>query len=163
MIEIVSDNTEPNQPNQNRRKFIKSAAVVAGVATVATVGFTGLLKPGGTSDTSSSTSSSRSTSTSTESTTSTASSTPSPKVISADALVAYAYLGPEGNVSTERDANGNVSKITYGPLAVQITRNSDGTVASIQTSIENESIKEVDTILRNQDGSISGVSKTWPS
>jgi hypothetical protein len=150
----MQDNEVKNpDPKENRRKFLKRAGIVAGGATVATVVLLdarGLLfKHPPSSSSSSSPGGAQATSTG--------------PLLSADAFQAYAYLGPSGNMTMSRDSSGSISQVTYGPLTVQITRNSDGSIASVETSIPSDSIKQVDTINRNPDGSISGVTRQWPS
>jgi hypothetical protein len=80
-------------------------------------------------------------------------------VLSGDASVAYAYLGPSGEVTIQRDQNGEISQVSYGPATIEVTRNSDGSVASIQTSVSTDSISAVDTINRNLDGSVESVTR----
>lgn len=155
MATKVSKNSKEN-PNPGRRKFLKRSAIVAGAAgavAVGGIGFGDVLSSKQNNNTSTSSSSSSSSGTA----------NPSNKTVSADALIAYAYLGPQGNVSTARDGSGNITQINYGPLTIQITRNSDGSVSSVQTSVPSDSIDVVDTIVRNSDGSISGVNRAWPS
>lgn len=128
--------------DSDRRRFLKRTAVVAGGATLGSFALYEIFKPNLIAG---------------------SSPTLSNKTLSADALIAYGHLGPEGEIILQRDTVGNISEITYGPMTIEISRDSQGSVTSIQTTLSNDSIKVVDTINRNSDGGITGVSRKWPS
>lgn len=128
--------------DSKRRVFLKKTAVVAGGAAIGALGLYEVLKPKAETY------------------------NPSSQTASLDVAEAYAYLGPAGDILVQRDINGRISTLTYGPLMVQISRNQQGTVATVETSISLSSlgaVKQIDTINRNTDGSISGVSRQRPS
>ncbi len=126
----------------DRRRFLKRTAVVAGGASLGSIALYEIFRPN-----------------------LVAGSTPNGtgKTISADALIAYGHLGPEGDITMQRDTGGNISEISYGPLTVQINRDNQGTVSTVETTLKDDSIRVVDTINRNSDGTISGVTRKWPS
>lgn len=133
---------ESSNGDSDRRRFLKRTAVVAGGATLGSFALYEIFKPNLTTG---------------------SSPTLSNKTLSADALIGYGHLGPEGEITLQRDSVGNISEITYGPMTIQVNRDSQGSVTSVQTTLSSDSIKVVDTINRNPEGGISGVSRKWPS
>jgi hypothetical protein len=124
-----------------RRSFLKKSAVVVGGATLGSLALYEVFRPKGEV-------------------------TSNNLVSYSDAEQAYAYFGPAGEITTVRDSRGNISSLTYGPLTIVITRNIQGTVAFVQTSLSLSSknvVTQIDTINRNPDGSVSGVNRQRPS
>jgi hypothetical protein len=131
-----------------RREFLKKFGIVAGGATAGLVALgsvEGFLRfPPPSADPSSKSAPSSDT-------------TVSGSSVSTDAVMAYAYLFQPGQISVQRDANGNISVVSYGPLTITITRNADGSIGSVNSSIPSDSISQTKTIARNPDGSISSI------
>ena len=143
--ERVGESEKPQgnlQASTDRRKFLRKTAIIAGGATVGSIALYEVLRPHGEIF------------------------TPSQATLEADEVEAYAYFGPSGQITIQRDNNGNISGLTYGPLNIQVTRDLRGAVASVETSLSislTQSIRQIDTINRNPDGSISGVTRQRPS
>ena len=110
----MPEETEISKNETDRRKFLKRTAVVAGGATIGSFALYEIFKP---------------------SLISGASPPLNSKTLTADALISYAHLGPEGDIVVQRDTSGNISEITYGPLTIQVNRENDGSVSSDQTTI----------------------------
>ena len=77
--------------------------------------------------------------------------------ISVDAVLAYAYLHQSGQVFLQRDQDGRLTQLEYGPMTLTIARDESGTMLSFTASIPSDSISQTHTLLRGPDGSISSI------